>query len=179
MAFVRGRMTPDTYEGRHESDRQRHNRIVRRLYNTYPDWKVRRIVWFEDIIDYWEDKDWTKVNEMVGKTVQFYSELWERKAQSSGIRLYRDDFEELFWNVVWEVIESYDWRSDFYLLETLELAFKSRALDKIRWAKRNKRVHEYTAARLPEDIDRDARFADSQNVENEVVNRMTVEAMFA
>jgi hypothetical protein len=178
-AWIRGAMTPDTYEDRRESEQQLIKRMVRRLHNTYPEGKVKRIIWFEDVVDFWYDEDWTTVNKMVGKTVRFYSELWEQKAQSSGIRLYRDDFDELFWQVVWETIESYDWRSGFYLLETLELKFKSRALDKIRWAKRSKRVHEYTAARLPEEIDRDARFADTQNVENEVVNRMTVEGMFA
>ncbi len=176
--WIRGKMTPETYENRHESDRQRIRRMFKRINDTYPDWKVRKIVWFEDIIDYWDDEDWTKVRKMVEKTVQFYSQLWERKAQSSGIRLYRDDFEELFWGVVWDVIESYDWRKDFYLLETLELAFKSRALDKIRWAKRHKRAHEYTAAQLPENVGRDIRFADKQDIENEVVNRLTVEEMF-
>jgi hypothetical protein len=107
-------------------------------------------------------------------TVKASARRWSRSTQSSGIRLYADDFEEVFWKAVLEMIwYDYDSRSDFWLYEHIMKKMRSNALDLIKWAKRDKRVHDYTAVSIEEKL----QIADQRtsNIENNVIDIILVQ----
>jgi|GEM_PF-5435859 len=104
--------------------------------------------------DEYEDAACDKICRMLQSRVQSRVKHWSMKARNGGIRLYPDDFEEVFWEVIRvTVIEDYTSSSDFWLYEHIFKKINSRALDLVRWAKRQKRVHELTAVSLDEIAD--------------------------
>lgn len=95
-----------------------------------------------------------KICRMLKTQIQSKVKYWSNKARYGGLRLYPDDFEEVFWEAVQTmVLEDYDSRSDFWLYENILKKIESKALDLIRWAKRNRRIHEYTSISLDAMVD--------------------------
>jgi hypothetical protein len=118
-----------------------------------------------------------KICNILRSTVQASARHWSRNAQSSGIRLYVDDFEEVFWKAILEMIW-YDYHSgsDFWLYEHIMKKMRSNALDLIKWAKRDKRIHDYTAISIEELQIADQR---TSNLENNVIDTVLVQQMIS
>jgi hypothetical protein len=94
---------------------------------------------------------------------------WSNRVRYGGIRLYPDDFEEVFWDAVQTmVLQDYN-GGDFWLYENILKKIDSKALDLIRWAKRNKRKHDYMALSVDAILDMpDPR---TSHVEDDFCNR--------
>jgi hypothetical protein len=90
-------------------------------------------------------------------------------------RLSRPDFESVFWEEAWIVVNEYSfWDTNYYLYETLELSFKRRGLDVVRKATKTKQGKlEHGAGRLPEWFDEV--YPGTKNTEKDVLNRLLVD----
>ncbi|MGG3470773.1 hypothetical protein ABES02_25250 [Neobacillus pocheonensis] len=151
-------------------------RKERRIEKIYRKGKVDLIKAIERLYeDEYPDDACDRICTILRSTVIASSRHWSRNAQSSGIRLYADDFEEVFWKAVLDMIwYDYDSRSDFWLYEHIIKKMRSNALDLIKWAKREKRVHDYTAASIEEMQIADQR---TSNLENNVIHTVMVQQM--
>lgn len=115
-----------------------HKRKVR-LERKYRPSKIR---WVEKLEELYEDKwspdgDYLPFFKMLKTTIQMKARAYERRWKN--FRLSAHDFESVFWEVTWKIIEFYHYDNPYMLVETLELAWKRRALDVIRSATRTNR----------------------------------------
>lgn len=113
-----------------------------------------------------------KIGRMMRMPIQSKVKYWSSRARYGGIRLYPDDFEEVFWEVLQTMVLE-DYRGgDFWLYENILKRIDSRALDLIRWAKRDRRKHEHMAVSLEAILDMpDPR---TSCIEEDVANRELV-----
>lgn len=152
-------------------------RKERRIENHFRKGKVDLIKAIERIHDNeLPDDACDKICNILRSTIQASARHWSRNAQLSGLRLYVDDFEEVFWKAVLDMIwYDYDSRSDFWLYEHIMKKMRSNALDLIKWAKRDKRIHDYTAISIDEQL----QIADQRtsNLENNVIDTVMVQQM--
>ncbi|MFB7140953.1 hypothetical protein ACFCYN_14975 [Gottfriedia sp. NPDC056225] len=150
------------------------DRKERRIEKIFRKGKVDLIKAVERIYDNeLPDDACNRICKIFNSTVIASARRWSHNAQSSGIRLYVDDFEEVFWKAVLDMIwYDYDSRSDFWLYEHIMKKMRSNALDLIKWAKRDKRVNDYTAASIEE-----MQIADQQtsSIENNVTDTLLVQ----
>jgi hypothetical protein len=116
-----------------------------------------------------------KICRMMRNQVTSKKNHWSKQARNGGIRLYPDDFEAVFWEAVQTtILEDYS-GGDFWLYENILKKIDSRALDKIRWAKRKCRKHDYMADSL--DAITDMPDPRTSNIEDDVCNRDLIQQM--
>ena len=123
----------------------------------------------------------TDINELLD--IAPIRELVERRARHYGrkwahIRLTEADFSSLFWQDAWETATGYTWAGRYYLYEMIDLAIRSRAYKMVRAALAKKRQVWSNALPLADGFE--SWFPDPNvRVEDEVIARVTVEAMFS
>jgi DNA-binding CsgD family transcriptional regulator len=152
-------------------------RKERRIEKIFRKGKVDLIKAIERLYeDEYPDDACHRICKILHSTVRASARRWSRNAQSSGIRLYADDFEEVFWKAILDMIW-YDYHSgsDFWLYEHIMKKMHSNALDLIKWAKRDKRIHDYTAISIDEQL----QIADQRtsNLENNVIDTVLIQQM--
>lgn len=142
------------------------------LYRRRSKSKANLILRFEELHDQYVDtgEPPKELMDIIGRTVAYYARGFERS--SKAFWLSYQDFEELFWDEAYVVMDD-DSHPVYYRLEVMEVRFKSRGRDLLDRAKTEKHSHQYKAKRLHRGMESPG------NVENEVVNRLTVEQMFA
>lgn len=171
----RGVMT----EGETEGERQHRWKLTearksRRIREHNSPRKVRLIEQFEELFDD-EGGNIAYLAPLLRRIVGYHSRAWARRAAKGGLRLSEHEFESAMWEEAWQWMEYGPYNEEFYVLETLELRFESRAKDVIKWAKRKMRALDTTAPPLPDHFAET--HADSINGVEQVVARLTVSAM--
>jgi DNA-directed RNA polymerase specialized sigma24 family protein len=117
-----------------------------------------------------------KICRILKTQVQSKVKYFSNRARYGGLRLYTDDFEEVFWKVVLVMIwYDYDSRSDFWLYENIFKKIDSVAIDLIRWAKRDCRKHDYMALSIDAMVD--IPDPSTSQLEEDVANSDLIEQM--
>ena len=152
-------------------------RKERRIEKIFRKGKVDLIKAIERLYeDEYPDDACDAICKILRSTIQASARHWSRNAQSGGFRLYADDFEEVFLKAVLDMIwYDYSSGSDFWLYEHIMKKMHSNALDLIKWAKRDKRIHDYTAISIDEQL----QIADQRtsNLENNVIDTVLIQQM--
>ncbi|MCY8938085.1 hypothetical protein [Peribacillus frigoritolerans] len=100
------------------------------------------------------------------------AEAWERKWKNK--RLYKEDFQTIFYETAWKLCDDYSHYQEFYFYETLCLAFKRRGIDLTRKLRTKQGRFEVNALPLLEETSQylpDKRV----DIENDVLNRDLIE----
>ncbi|MEH7549240.1 hypothetical protein [Neobacillus vireti] len=150
-------------------------RKERRIEKIYRKGKVDLIKSIERIYNNeYPDDACDRICKILHSTIKASARRWSQNAQLSGLRLYADDFEEVFWKAILDMIW-YDYRGgDFWLYENIMKKMRSNALDLLKWAKRDKRIHNHIAASVEELQIADQR---TSNLENNVLDTVSIQHM--
>ncbi|MFI8657995.1 hypothetical protein [Priestia megaterium] len=99
--------------------------------------------------------------------IKVIAKYWEKNWNKQ--RLSASDFESVFYEAAFKLCEEYGWASEFYFYETLLLIFERRAIDLTRKFKTQR--GRFEASILPLKEEKVETFADTVDIEREVLNR--------
>lgn len=149
-------------------------KIRERLKKKYKSERIRFIYKLEKGWDDCADvRDFGKVYKMLEKTIRGKAEYYGRKWSNK--RLSQHDFESVFWETAWHIVEEYDGTGQYYLYETVTEAFKKRAGDIIRKATKTKQGRlESEALSIKEQTER---YVYATSLEKRITDKLVVDQL--